>query len=183
MVPFARLVLVSFPPPTDVPIDPPFLTCVRPPLPPPPPLIRCRYKWDKLASRRIWAFGPGQRGTNVLLNDSLPGEVNQSLLSDIREHVVQGFQWGCREGPLCDEPLRNVKFKLQEASIAESAIQRGGGQLIPTARRVAYSAFLLAEPRLMEPVYHVEGELILFTVTFCANPAHDLTCPPSYIII
>lgn len=130
------------------------LPCVRPPLS--LPLVRRRYKWDKLASRRIWAFGPGQSGTNVLLNDSLPGEVNQSLLSDIREHVVQGFQWGCREGPLCDEPLRNVKFKLQEASIATAAIQRGGGQMIPTARRVAYSAFLLAEPRLMEPVYHVE---------------------------
>ena len=28
-----------------------------------------------------------------------------------------------------------------------------------------------------------EGEFILFTVTLCANPAHDLTCPPSYIII
>ena len=27
------------------------------------------------------------------------------------------------------------------------------------------------------------GEFILFTVTFCANPANDLTCPPSYIII
>ena len=27
------------------------------------------------------------------------------------------------------------------------------------------------------------GELILFTVSFCANPANDLTCPPSYIII
>ena len=27
------------------------------------------------------------------------------------------------------------------------------------------------------------GEMILFTVTFCANPANDLTCPPSYINI
>ena len=27
------------------------------------------------------------------------------------------------------------------------------------------------------------GEMILFTVTFCANPANDLTCAPSYIII
>ena len=26
------------------------------------------------------------------------------------------------------------------------------------------------------------GEFFLFTVTFCANPANDLTCPPSYII-
>jgi translation elongation factor EF-G len=33
---------------------------------------------------------------------------------------------------------------------------RGGGQVIPTARRTAYSAFLMATPRLMEPVYLVE---------------------------
>ena len=29
----------------------------------------------------------------------------------------------------------------------------------------------------------IAGELILFTVTFCANSANDLTCPPSYIHI
>ena len=29
----------------------------------------------------------------------------------------------------------------------------------------------------------LQGEFILFTVTFCANPANDLTCPPSYIMI
>ena len=28
--------------------------------------------------------------------------------------------------------------------------------VIPTARRVCYSAFLMATPRLMEPVYYVE---------------------------
>ena len=32
-------------------------------------------------------------------------------------------------------------------------------------------------------VHWSRGEMILFTVTFCANPANDLTCPPSYIII
>lgn len=36
------------------------------------------------------------------------------------------------------------------------AHQRGSGQIIPTARRVAYSAFLMATPRLMEPYYFVE---------------------------
>ena len=69
---------------------------------------------------------------------------------------VQGFQWGSREGPLCDEPIRNVKFKILDASIATEALHRGGGQIIPTARRVCYSAFLMATPRLMEPVYYVE---------------------------
>jgi translation elongation factor EF-G len=136
----------------------------------------------------------------------------------------QGFQWGAREGPLCDEPLRDVKFKIMDATIAEEPLARGGGQvrtrarrprveeearpaagcapawlfpspatntlcplptasltlyltphprhptpphptpphphpppqIIPTARRVCYSAFLMASPRLMEPVYYVE---------------------------
>ena len=43
-----------------------------------------------------------------------------------------------------------------DAAIAEEPLARGGGQLIPTARRVCYSAFLMATPRLMEPVYYVE---------------------------
>ncbi len=68
----------------------------------------------------------------------------------------QGFQWGTREGPLCDEPIRNVKYKIMNAEIAAEPLARGGGQLIPTSRRVCYSAFLMATPRLMEPVYYVE---------------------------
>ncbi|KAF5948183.1 hypothetical protein HYC85_014140 [Camellia sinensis] len=60
------------------------------------------------------------------------------------------------KGPLCDEPIRNVKFKIVDARIAPEPLHRGSGQIIPTARRVAYSAFLMATPRLMEPVYYVE---------------------------
>lgn len=66
------------------------------------------------------------------------------------------FQWGAREGPLCDEPIRNVKFKIVDARIAPEPLHRGSGQIIPTARRVAYSAFLMATPRLMEPMYYIE---------------------------
>ena len=69
---------------------------------------------------------------------------------------MQGFQWGTREGPLCDEPIRNVKFKIVGAEIAPEPLARGGGQIIPTARRVCYSSFLMATPRLVEPVYYVE---------------------------
>lgn len=61
----------------------------------------------------------------------------------MRDSVVQGFQWATREGPLCDEPIRNVKVKILDATIADQPIHRGGGQVIPTARRVAYSAFLM----------------------------------------
>ena len=39
--------------------------------------------------------------------------------------------------------IRNTKFKILDAVIAQEPIHRGGGQIIPTARRVAYSAFLM----------------------------------------
>jgi U5 small nuclear ribonucleoprotein component len=118
--------------------------------------FQTKYDWDLLAARSIWAFGPDKQGPNILLDDTLPTEVDKSLLNAVKDSIVQGFQWGAREGPLCDEPIRNVKFKIVDARIAPEPLHRGSGQIIPTARRVAYSAFLMATPRLMEPVYYVE---------------------------
>eukprot|EP00249_Psilotum_nudum_P021920 c28300_g1_i1 orf=129-3110(+) len=118
--------------------------------------FQTKYDWDLLAARSIWAFGPDKQGPNILLDDTLPSEVDKSLLNAVKDSIVQGFQWGAREGPLCDEPIRNVKFKILDATIAQEPLHRGGGQIIPTSRRVAYSAFLMATPRLMEPVYYVE---------------------------
>lgn len=118
--------------------------------------FQTKYDWDLLASRSIWSFGPDINGPNILVDDTLPSEVDKTLLSSVKDSIVQGFQWGTREGPLCDEPIRNVKFKILDASIASEIVHRGGGQIIPTARRVSYSAFLLATPRLMEPYYFCE---------------------------
>ncbi|KAK1403485.1 110 kDa U5 small nuclear ribonucleoprotein component CLO [Heracleum sosnowskyi] len=118
--------------------------------------FKSKYDWDLLAARSIWAFGPDKQGPNILLDDTLSGEVDKLTLNAVKDSIVQGFQWGAREGPLCDEPIRNVKFKIVDARIAPEPLHRGTGQIIPTARRVAYSAFLMATPRLMEPVYYVE---------------------------
>lgn len=114
------------------------------------------YGWDILASRSVWAFGPEDDGPNILLDDTLPSEVSKPTLYTIRDSIKQGFQWGTREGPLCDEPIRNVKFRLLDATMASEPIHRGSGQIIPTSRRVCYSSFLMATPRLMEPVLYVE---------------------------
>lgn len=112
--------------------------------------------WDVLEARSVWAFGPEADGANVLLDDTLPAEVDRAGLGHARASLVHGFRWGVREGPLCEEPIRGTKFRLLDAAVAAEAVHRGGGQLIPTARRVTYSAFLTATPRLLEPVLLVE---------------------------
>jgi U5 small nuclear ribonucleoprotein component len=61
------------------------------------------YDWDKLASRSIWAFGPEEMGPNVLQDDTLPSQIDKKLLGTVRDSIRQGFSWGTREGPLCEE--------------------------------------------------------------------------------
>lgn len=61
------------------------------------------YDWDKLASRSIWAFGPDDMGPNILQDDTLPSQVDKKLLNTVRDGIRQGFSWGTREGPLCEE--------------------------------------------------------------------------------
>lgn len=115
-------------------------------------------------------------GTSLLYNSARMFQSLMWLRACVR------FQWGAREGPLCDEPIRNVKFKILDATIAQEPLHRGGGQIIPTSRRVAYSAFLMATPRLMEPVYFVEVRrclllllLVIFhwhTISYILSPVH-----------
>lgn len=51
--------------------------------------FQTKYEWDVLAARSIWAFGPDKQGPNILLDDSLPSEVDKAVLSSIKESVVQ----------------------------------------------------------------------------------------------
>lgn len=52
--------------------------------------------------------------------------------------------------------MRSIRFDIHDVTLHADAIHRGGGQIIPTARRVLYACQLTAQPRLMEPVYLVE---------------------------
>merc|ERR1711924_32001 len=61
-----------------------------------------------------------------------------------------------KDGPLCEENMRNISFEINDVTLHTDAIHRGGGQIIPTARRVMFAAELGGKPRLMEPVYLVE---------------------------
>lgn len=62
--------------------------------------------------------------------------------------------------------MRSCKFKVVDATLAAEAIYRGGGQIIPASRRAVYSSFLVAEPRLLEPIYNVE----ILTPEDCLEP-------------
>ena len=58
-----------------------------------------------------------------------------------------------RQGPLCEEKLRGVLFKITDAQLHQDPMHRGVGQVLPMASRSCKAAFLASEPRLMEPVF------------------------------
>merc|ERR1719474_2515035 len=111
-----------------------------------------KYDYDVGEARKIWCFGPDTLGPNLLM-DVTKGV---QYLNEIKDSVVAGFQWATKEGVLCDENMRGVRFNLHDVTLHADAIHRGGGQIIPTTRRVLYASVLTAEPRLQEPVYLCE---------------------------
>jgi len=111
-----------------------------------------KYEYDVGEARKIWCFGPDTTGPNLMI-DCTKGV---QYLNEIKDSVVAGFQWATKEGVLCDENMRGVRFNIYDVTLHTDAIHRGGGQIIPTARRVLYASALTAGPAMMEPVYLVE---------------------------
>jgi elongation factor 2 len=115
-------------------------------------LLADKYDYDLTEARKIWCFGPDGTGPNILV-DCTKGV---QYLNEIKDSVVAGFQWASKEGVLAEENLRGVRFNIYDVTLHADAIHRGGGQIIPTARRCLYACLLTAQPRLMEPVYLCE---------------------------
>lgn len=118
---------------------------------------RARFMTDKFGfdvgeARKIWCFGPEGTGPNLLMDCSKAVQ----YLNEIKDSVVAGFQWATKEGVLCEENMRGCRYNVLDVTLHADAIHRGGGQIIPTARRVLYAASLTAKPGILEPMYLVE---------------------------
>jgi len=111
-----------------------------------------QFGWDVTDARKVWCFGPDTTGPNMLVDQT---KAVQYLL-EIKDSFIAAFQWATKEGVLAEENMRAIRFNIMDVTLHADAVHRGGGQVIPTARRVLYAAQLTAQPRLMEPVYLVE---------------------------
>lgn len=110
------------------------------------------YEWDVNDARKIWCFGPENTGPNILTDVSK----GVQYLLEIKDSVVAAFNWATKDGVMSEENVRGVRFNIHDVTLHADAIHRGGGQIIPTARRVLYAAMLTAKPAIMEPVFLVE---------------------------
>lgn len=110
------------------------------------------YGYDKNVASKIWDYGPLGQGPNLLI-DTTKGV---QYLTDIKDSFTSAFQDVTSEGVLCNEEMRNVRWNVMDAKLHNDSIHRGGGQIIPTARRVMYACQIKSESRLLEPVFMAE---------------------------
>ena len=86
---------------------------------------------------------------NVLCDCS--GKV-EGVSEDVLEAIIGGFEFACKAGPLCGEPVRALKVNLIEAQLSSEfnadEVMRGVGKAF-------FGSFLTAEPYLSEPIYKI----------------------------
>ncbi|MCL4114215.1 UNVERIFIED_CONTAM: hypothetical protein GTU68_063251, partial [Idotea baltica] len=110
------------------------------------------FGWEKDDASKIWGFGPENTGPNLVV-DVTKGV---QYMQEIKESMVSSFQWASKQGVLCEENMRGMRFNVCDCELHTDAIHRGGGQIMPTARRLYYALELLSAPTLLEPIFAVD---------------------------
>merc|ERR1711862_221690 len=115
-------------------------------------LLREKFDWDENNARKIWCWGPETEGANLVVDNT---EAIQ-YLNEIKEHVNSAFQWTTKEGPMCEENMRGIKFNIMDVTLHTDSIPRGAGQIMPPTRRCCFAAEMTGKPTLQEQVFLVE---------------------------
>jgi len=115
-------------------------------------LYREKFDWDENAARKIWGWGPETEGANLVVDQTQAVQ----YMNEIKEHVNSAFQWTTKEGPLCEENMRGIRFNIMDVTLHADSIHRGAGQIMPPTRRCCFAAELTANPTLQEPMFLVE---------------------------
>jgi elongation factor 2 len=71
------------------------------------------YGWDVTDARKIWTFGPDEKGPNVVV------DMTKSVryLNEIKDSCVAAFQWVTKEGVCAEENMRGVRINIVDVFV------------------------------------------------------------------
>ena len=91
-------------------------------------------------------------GTNLLVN-RIRG---RQYVDEVIDHIKSGFREAVTTSVLAKEPIYGLKINLEDIVVHEDPVHRGPAQVLPMTWRPIWCAFLLSDPKLLEPLISFE---------------------------
>ena len=132
-------------------------------------------------------LGPTSAPSNCLVIDQKT--CDDLVLKTFRASVTSGFHLAASQGPLCHEPMQDVRFVIhtiveeedddeekedeeqEKKNKKEDVYGPYAGQIVSAVRKACFESFLQAEPRIMEPWFR------------CVLQTMDTTLGKAYSVI
>lgn len=111
-------------------------------------ILTKEFGWSTDDARNLIAI----EGTNVLVN-RIKG---RQYVEEVIDHVKSGFREAVHTCVLAKEPAYGLKVNLEDIMIHEDPVHRGPAQILPMTWRPIWCAFLLSDPKLLEPLLNFE---------------------------
>jgi len=83
----------------------------------------------------------------------------RQYVEEILDHVKSGFREAVHTCVLAKEPAYGLKVDLEDVTVHEDPVHRGPAQILPMTWRPIWCAFLLSDPKLLEPILSFECKL------------------------
>jgi elongation factor 2 len=106
------------------------------------------FGWDTDDARNVVAI----EETNILVN-RIKG---RQYVEEIMDHIKSGFREAVFTSVLAKEPAYGLKVNLEDVTVHEDPVHRGPAQILPMTWRPIWCAFLLSDPKLLEPLISFE---------------------------
>jgi elongation factor 2 len=106
------------------------------------------FGWETDDARNVVAI----EGNNILVN-RIKG---RQYVEEIMDHVKSGFSEAVNTSVLAKEPAHGLKINLEDVTVHEDPVHRGPAQILPMTWRPIWCAFLLSDPKLLEPLISFE---------------------------
>jgi elongation factor 2 len=90
--------------------------------------------------------------TNLLIN-RIKG---RQYVDEALDHIKSGFREAVTTSVLAKEPMYGLKINLEDIVVHEDPVHRGPAQVLPMTWRPIWCAFLLSDPKLLEPLISFE---------------------------
>jgi elongation factor 2 len=106
------------------------------------------FGWETDDAKSVVAI----EGNNILVN-RIKG---RQYVEEIMDHIKSGFREATFTSVLAKEPAYGLKVNLEDVTVHEDPAHRGPAQILPMTWRPIWCAFLLSEPKLLEPLISFE---------------------------